>query len=97
MDESLKMLTEFILEENVSQKEEIRGLKDEVKKLTENNDDCYARLNSNTRNRMELKKILSKYARWENGKLQSISIYNDEALETINYILWLTENDKATF
>lgn len=96
MDEALKMMTEFILEENVSQKEEIRLLKEQTEKLKSENDYAHDRLGRFMSDRSQVYKVLSQYARWENGKLQSISIYNSDALETLRKVMELYEQPKAT-
>lgn len=96
MDEAMKMMTEYILEENVSQKTEIRNLKEENGRLKSDNDYVRDSLGRSISERSKLYNVLSQYAKWENGKLQYISIYNEDALQTICNILGLCENDKAT-
>ena len=91
MDETLKMMAEYILEENVSQKEEIRRLNEELREAKNDNDywrDIGARVNA-------LRKIIAKNINWTNGKPSYLSIYNEEVLATICSTFGITENDKA--
>ena len=58
MNESLKMLTEYVLEENVDMKREIRQLKGDIEKLKEQNNNYF---NSNMKlgeKAVEIKNII---------------------------------------
>lgn len=95
MDEALKMMAEYILEENVSQKREIRSLKETIESQKRDIEYLRESLGQQGADRSTVRSTLSRYAKWEDGKLQYISVYNNDALKTLCDILCLHENDKA--
>ena len=95
MDESLKMLTEYVLDENIEMKREIRELKSEVEKLKQLNDRYF---NSNMKQAdklAELKKEFASDLTWADGKPTGMYISTRHAIR-ICEILRITENDKTS-
>ena len=95
MDEALKMLVEYILEENVSQKTEIRSLKEELEREKQNNERYIDKLIISTKEKNDLKNAIAKDIRWKDGKPNYVSIYDDKALQVICDVLEIHEHDKA--
>ena len=97
MDEAMKMMTEFILEINVSQKTEIRSLKEELDRIKNDNEYLRDKLFNYAKEQNDLKNAIAKDIRWKDGKPNYVSIYDDEALQAICDILSIYEHDKAIF
>lgn len=95
MDEALKMMTEFILEINVSQKTEIRSLKEELDRIKNDNEYLRDKLFIYAKEQNDLKNAIAKDIRWKDGKPNYVSIYDDKALQVICDILSIYEHDKA--
>ena len=95
MDKALEMMAEYILEENVSQKKEIRKLTAEREEAEKRCEDLYFRVSKLEENRVKLRKAIHENVKWENGKPTFISIYSSEVVKTIIDILDLYEPNKA--
>ncbi|MBR3204973.1 MAG: hypothetical protein IKF58_00915 [Bacillus sp. (in: Bacteria)] len=95
MDEALKMMAEYILEENVSQKTEIRSLKEELEREKRDNKWYVDKLTIYIKEQNDLKNAIEKDIRWKDGKPNYVSIYDDKALQVICDILSIYEHDKA--
>lgn len=95
MDEAMKMMVEYILEENVSQKTEIRSLKEELEREKRDNKWYIDKLTNYAKEQSDLKNTIAKDIRWKDGKPNYVSIYDDKALQTICDILSIYEHDKA--
>ena len=95
MDEAMKMMTEFILEINVSQKTEIRSLKEELDRIKNDNEYLRDKLFIYAKEQNDLKNAIAKDIRWKDGKPNYVSIYDDKALQVICNILSIYEHDKA--
>lgn len=95
MDEAMKMMTEFILEINVSQKTEIRSLKEELDRIKNDNEYLRDKLFIYAKEQNDLKNAIAKDIRWKDGKPNYVSIYDDKALQVICDILSIYEHDKA--
>lgn len=95
MDEAMKMMTEFILEMNVSQKTEIRSLKEELEREKRDNEWYVDKLTVYAKKQSDLYNAIAKDIRWKDGKPNYVSIYDDKALQAICDILDIHEHDKA--
>ena len=94
MDESLKMLTEYVLDENIEMKREIRELESEVEKLKQLNDRYF---NSNMKQAdklAELKKEFASDLTWADGKPTGMYISTRHAIRVCE-ILEIEEHDKT--
>ena len=98
MDEALKMMTKYILEENVSQREEIRSLRDKLENLEDNYDYLMNREGKQNNDMIKLRETIKKHIdKWKDGRPSYISIYSDASIEIICDILGIYEHDKAIF
>lgn len=95
MDEAMKMMVEYILEENVSQKEEIRKLNTDLKSTKRHNEDLYFRVSKLEELRTKLRSAIFENVKWKDGKAAYITIYSDVAVNTIVEALDLYEHPKA--
>ncbi len=85
MDKALKMMTEYILEENVSMKTQIRELEQENKSLKEQNK-IYFDIEAEWGKKLaELKKKIEPFIirDAETNKASVVSIYKDEIVEEL--------------
>ncbi len=85
MDKALKMMTEYILEENVSMKTQIRELEQENKSLKEQNK-IYFDIEAEWGKKLaELKKKIEPFIirDAETNKASVVSIYKDETVEEL--------------
>ena len=73
MDEALKMMTEFILEMNVSQKEEIRKLNTDLEATKRHNEDLYFRVSKLEELRTKLRSAIFENVKWKDGKAAYIT------------------------
>ena len=95
MDEALKMMTEFILEMNISQKEEIRQLNTDLKSTKMHNEDLYFRVSKLEELRTKLRNAIFENVKWKDGKAAYITSDSDVAVNTIVEALDIYEHDKA--
>ena len=95
MDEALKMMTEFILEMNVSQKEENRKLNTDLEATKRHNEDLYFRVSKLEELRTKLRSAIFENVKWKDGKAAYITIYSEAVVNTIVEALDIHEHDKA--
>ena len=94
MEEAIKMLVEYVLEENASMKTQIRGLEKKNLSLEEQNDNLYQRSWKRDEERCKLKDILKKRIEWRDGKPTNAFLWGED-LEVICEVLGIDEHDKA--
>lgn len=83
-NKALDMLVEYVLEENVSMKTQIRELEQDNKSLKEQNKMCFDIESERGKRLANLKKIIAPCVnRNEKGHPTTVSIYKDETIEEL--------------
>ena len=94
MEEAIKMLVEYVLEENTSLKTKVRGLEKKNCSLEEQNDNLFQRSWKRDEERYKVRDIIRKRLKWEGGKPESVVLWRED-LEVICEVLGIDEHDKA--
>ena len=95
MEEAIKMLVEYVLEENTSLKTKVRGLEKKNCSLEDQNDNLYQRAWKRDEERCKIKGIIQNKVEWVDGKPNCAVLWRTD-LETICEVLGIDEHNKAS-
>lgn len=93
MEETLKIMTEFILEKCTALEMENRRLTQQLQKAEELKDQFYDGYSKQAEQLAEIARLIRPHLEWKNGKFYALHIYADEGLLEIIKILRITKED----
>lgn len=93
MEETLKIMTEFILEKCTALEMENMRLTQQLQKAEELKDQFYDGYSKQAEQLAEIARLIRPHLEWKNGKFYALHIYADEGLLEIIKILRITKED----
>ena len=93
MEETLKMLVEYVLEKCTALEMENRRLTQQLQKAEELKDQFYDGYSKQAEQLAEIARLIRPHLEWKNGKFYALHIYADEGLLEIIKILRITKED----
>lgn len=93
MEETLKILVEFILEKQTALEMENKRLTQQLQKAEELKDQFYDGYSKQAEQLAEIARLIRPHIEWKNDKPYSLHTYADEGLPAIVKILRITKED----
>lgn len=93
MEETLKMLVEFVLERQTALEMENKRLTQQLQKTEEVKDRYYDGYARQAEQLAEIASLIRPHIEWKNGKGSELHIYDDEGLLEIIKILRIEQED----
>lgn len=93
MEETLKIMTEFILEKCTALEMENRRLTQQLQKAEELKDQFYDGYSKQAEQLAEIARLIRPHIEWKNDKPYSLHTYADEGLPEIVKILRIVKED----
>ena len=93
MEETLKIMTEFILEKCTALEMENRRLTQQLQKAEELKDQFYDGYSKQAEQLAEIARLIKPHIEWKNDKPYSLHTYADEGLPEIVKILRIVKED----
>lgn len=93
MEETLKILVEFILEKQTALEMENKRLTQQLQKAEELKDQFYDGYSKQAEQLAEIARLIRPHVEWKNGKVYALHIYDNEGLPELVKILRIAKED----
>jgi regulator of replication initiation timing len=93
MEETLKILVEYLLEKQTALEMENKRLTQQLQKAEDLKDQFYDGYSKQAEQLAEIARLIRPHLEWKNGKFYALHIYADEGLLEIIKILRITKED----
>jgi len=93
MEETLKILVEYLLEKQTALEMENKRLTQQLQKAEDLKDQFYDGYSKQAEQLAEIARLIRPHIEWKNGKAYALHIYADEGLLEIIKILRITKED----